>query len=355
MRERIARVFGRSGLASTLLTARRWLGSPLITILTYHRAADARAETDYDSGVIDVSPASLDRHLAVIREACTPIGLEDLFAFVGGAKLPPNPVLVTFDDGYLDNHDVVLPILQRHRVRATFFIATSYIEERRLFWWDRINLLVKRSTRPAMTLAYPEHLTFPLATAADRKAAIRALLRVVKDTYALDLERFLAEVADASGVALDRDEERRRVDALMMTWDHVRALRRAGMDVASHTRTHRVVQTLEPAALADELAGSRRVLEGVLGEPVRAISYPVGKPIRETPHVRDAVRAAGYELGFSNSSGVNDRWTFDPFDAKRLSVDGVDGDAHLRGLLAAPILAYSSRAPSRRAARAVRA
>ena len=46
---------------------------------------------------------------------------------------------MTFDDGYLDNHDVALPILVKHGVRAVFFLATDYIERRRLFWWDRVS------------------------------------------------------------------------------------------------------------------------------------------------------------------------------------------------------------------------
>ena len=90
-----------------------------------------------------------------------------------------------------------------------------------------------------------------------------------------------------------------------MTWDQVRALARAGMDVESHGRRHRVLQTLDDATLDDELAGSRADLEAQLGRPVRAIAYPVGRRIAREARIRDALAAAGYRIGLTNQSGVN--------------------------------------------------
>ena len=339
MKLKLAQMLGRTGLAPALLTLRKLGGAPWITVLSYHRAGQVGAETEYDSGVVDVSPDAFERQLVFLKRWCSVVDHDQMLAFVGGAKLPKNPVHITFDDGYLDNHDVVLPLLERHGLKATFFITTSYIEQRRLFWWDRINLLVKTSQRETLEIDYPKAMKLSLALPAQRAEAIRVLMRVIKDHYALDLERFLEGVAVATGVDLSRDEERRRVDELLMTWEHVRALRRAGMDVQSHTSTHRVLQTLAPEALAQELTSSKKTLEGVLDERVRSISYPVGKPIRSTPHIREAVREAGYELGFSNCSGVNHSWSFDPFDARRVATDAAESDADFHAMIALPYLA----------------
>ena len=164
------------------------------------------------------------------------------------------------------------------------------------------------------------------------------LTRIVKDHFGLDLERFLDHVAAAADVSISPEDERRRADELVMTWDHVRALRRGGMDVQSHTRTHRVLQTLSREHLADELAGSKKQLEDVLEERVRSVSYPVGKPIRSTPYIRDAVAAAGYDLGFSNCSGVNHAWRIDPLDARRVPADASQSDAAFAAMIAIPYL-----------------
>jgi peptidoglycan/xylan/chitin deacetylase (PgdA/CDA1 family) len=295
----------------------------------------------FDPGVVDVSPEQLGRQLAFLRRWFEPIGIDQLRAFAAGrGRLPRNPVMVTFDDGYRDNHDVALPILLQHGVRATFFIATDYVENRRMYWWDRVSLLVERSTHSTLELVYPMPRTFPMATPAAKRETVRKLQRIIKDERGLDLERFLDGVARAAGVSLSPAEERRIVDATTMTWDHVRALRRAGMDIQSHTRTHRVLQTLDPSDLDRELRASKTTLEDVLGERITAVSYPVGKPLGEASHIRRAVREAGYELGFSNATGVNRARALDPIDVKRLSLDLTIRDPFFRAMLALPWFAY---------------
>jgi peptidoglycan/xylan/chitin deacetylase (PgdA/CDA1 family) len=335
-RESVGAAADRMGISRVVLSLRR-AASAWITVLTYHRVARRADATLLDQGVIDVAPDQLERHLAFVKRWFCPIGIDSLVAFAQGqGALPKNPVLVTFDDGYRDNHDVALPILLKCGVRATFFVATDYLERRRLYWWDRVSLLIKRSARERLVLTYPASETLSLEGLEARCAAVKRAQRIIKDQPGLDLPRFLDDVESAAGAPLGADEERRLVDATIMTPDHVVALRRAGMDVQSHSHTHRVLQTLGPEDLDRELRVSRRALERVLGEPVVAISYPVGRSLRDAPHIRSAVRDAGYELGFSNATGVNRARSFDPLDVKRVSLDFSIRDPFFRSMLAIP-------------------
>lgn len=342
LRRRAAAAIDRTGIGDLVLRARARVWSPYLTVLTYHRVRDVAPDEPFDTGVVDATPAQLDRQLAFLRERFRFVELDEVRAHVVRRKpLPPNPVLVTFDDGYRDCLDVALPILERHGVRAAFFIATSYVTERRLFWWDRVSYLIKRSERDRLELSYPSPRSLDLNDGG-RERAIRAVLRIVKDEFALDIKRFLDELAAAAGVAWDRDLERRLADELILDWDGVRALRNRGQDVQSHTRTHRVLQTLPADALRAELAGSRADLERELQEPVRCISYPVGKAIARIPAIRDAITDAGYELGFSNVTGVNFLpGGLDPLDISRISVETELADATFRSMLAVPALAAS--------------
>ncbi len=341
IRSKLASVLGRMGLPALVLSLRKaGVLRPWIPVLTYHRVARPDEVGTLDAGVVDVTPEAFDDQIGFLARWFDLVGLDELVAFRRGGKLPPNPLLITFDDGYLDNHTTALPILRAHGARAAFFIATSYVEERRLFWWDKVNHFVKRSTERAVEIVYPRRLALDLSTEREKRRSVSALLRIIKDHYGLDLDRFLAEVSRATGVILDRAEESELADRTLMTWDHVRALRLAGMDVGSHTRTHRVLQTLASDELARELAGSRQDLERVLGEPVRTVSYPVGKALAYTPGIRNAVRAAGYELGFSNGTGVNHAWRFDPLDARRIAMDVDVTPSFYRAMVAVPYLAY---------------
>ncbi len=338
-RERLAEILDRIGVAKALLWARRGMPSPWLPVLTYHRIADHEGERRFDRGVIDATPEQFDRQLSVLTQYFTLIGARELADHVvGRASLPHNALCITFDDGYRDCHDTALPILLRHGARAIFFVATAYTDERRVYWWDQIGYALRNSTRERIDLSYPAAMSLPLA-ALGPDATLARLARVVKRHRELDLARFLGELFEACGVDWNRDLERRLSDELVMTWDHVRALAAAGMDVQSHTRTHRVLATLAERDLDLELGGSREELEHNLGQPVFAIAYPVGRRILGSNELVDAVRRAGYEIGFSNASGINSRMRhIDPYDVRRAAMDIGLTDALFRCVLAIPYL-----------------
>jgi peptidoglycan/xylan/chitin deacetylase (PgdA/CDA1 family) len=326
------------GISSALLGLRRLTRTPWLTVLTYHRVGPGPSVRAIDANVVTVGADVFDRQLDLIERHFDVVTVEDIVAAIdGGGHLPPSPLLITFDDGYRDNYDVALPILHKHRLSATFFVATRFVDERRLFWWDRVNYLLKASTRPKVELAYPYRIALPLGRRTGH--AIRAVLRLVKEHYDLDVERFLEELAEAANVPFNRAIETALADEHVMSWRDVRALHEAGMSVQSHTHTHRVIHTLTPADLDDELVRSRRLLESAIGARVAAIAYPVGRG--PCPHnIKDAVRRAGYALAFSSRSGINPIAGFDVLDANRLTIDTAMSEREFKAIMALPALAY---------------
>ncbi len=330
----------KAGALDVVLRARATVRTPLLTVLTYHHVADPAKGYAFDPEVADATPAQFKRQVETIARHFNVIGIEELIAGLDGAPLPPNPALITFDDGYRSCRDTALPILREVGVRAVFFIATTYVADRRLYWWERIAYTVAQRKRDHVTLTYPTPMTLDLST----PDAIHGLIQTVKNTSGLEIARFLDDLVRASGMDWNAALERKITDELIMTWDDVRALADAGMDVESHSRTHRVMQTLTRADLDDELAGSRADLEAQLGRPVRAIAFPVGRTIAGVPTVRRAALRAGYRVGFSNASGASFIWAgTDRFDIKRWAVDRQMTDAMFLGQVAVPQLGYVSK------------
>ncbi|HXK16960.1 MAG TPA: polysaccharide deacetylase family protein [Polyangiaceae bacterium] len=336
-RQRFAALLHESGALSALLELRAHTCVPWLSILTYHRFPKPDGPEAFDDGVIDTSAEEFEQHLSCIKRHFTVVGVEELCAFAAGGQLPANPVAITFDDGYLDNYQQALPILQKHQCKAIFFVATSFIDERRVYWWDRVAYCLKQSKRAAIELSYPQPFRVELD---DKHSAIFRLLRFIKVCPVLDMARFLAELDDASGVTWTRELERAFADELLMSWDHVRALKHAGMDVESHTRSHRILQTLPAVELTAELEGSRRDLLRELGDAPRAVAYPVGKPLEPSSPVRAALRRAGYRVGLTNGTGPTPTWgARDPFDIRRQTVARGLGTRFLLSILALPPLA----------------
>src|SRR5262249_55154555 len=151
--------------------------------------AEADHSAPYDPNIADATPAQFRRQMETLARYGTPIGVDELLAAMNGAPLPKNAVMVTFDDGYRSCHDVALPILRAVGMRATFFVATSFVTERRIYWWERVSLMVGLSKRTSAVMTYPHTMTLDLA---DPRVADK-LNAVIKDTRAneLDVDRYL--------------------------------------------------------------------------------------------------------------------------------------------------------------------
>lgn len=334
--------FGRV-LASPALAYRSRRPARWLTVLAYHRVLPTPgADYEYDRAVIDCDPGAFRLQMETVARDCSPITLDELLRFLRGEQqLPPSPVLVTFDDGYLDNRVHALPVLEQLGIPAVFFVSTTFVTERRVFWWDRVAYLFGRSRVSVAQLRYPTQLM--LRPIAERDAGQRAILRIIKTCRGLDVDRLLVELGRALRVEWNEEIERAIARDLVMTWDDVRDLRRAGMEIGSHTATHRVLQTLEPAALTGELVQSRDAIAAELGAAPRAISYPVGRSLRRTPALARAVQDAGYQVGFSaEQRAIPVRGgAIDAFDLARVPVDVGITPHHLRTLLAVPELCRS--------------
>jgi len=341
-RMQLAALAHRFGVTGMLLRARahRLWPWPTLTVLGYHRINRLEAVGDLDGDLIDATPEEFEEQMRFVRAHFSPVTVEAVLeALAGGDPLPANPVIVTFDDGYLDNYEHAMPVLQRTGMKGVFFVSTDFLQRDRIFWWDRIGMIIRRARVDRITLSYPSELTLELGTVMARNAAVARVNGVVKTAFALDLPRFLDELARAAGVEWSADEERGWARHSLMGWKEAQALHDAGMEVHSHTRSHRVITTLTAADLADELAGARAVLEERLRAPVRSIAYPVGRSIGGHEHVRRAVADAGYKLGFTACSGENRLATMDPFDLRRVTIDRGLPDEVMCGLSVLPWLA----------------
>lgn len=108
------------------LTARPGLDSvngPKVIVLNYHKIDNMHIS-------LSVKPEDFERQMKYLAEhnfhSITP---QELYAaLVGGAELPENPVLITFDDGYMDNYTNAYPILKKYGLKATIFVITGFLD-----------------------------------------------------------------------------------------------------------------------------------------------------------------------------------------------------------------------------------
>lgn len=117
------------GLAASGSPAKKKVTVP---VLMYHRVAPASSATNDTSYGLTVTPQDFRAQMRwLTRNGYSAITQAELFrAIEDGAALPPRPVVITFDDGYVDAVKDVVPVLRPLGYPATFFIITSRIGER---------------------------------------------------------------------------------------------------------------------------------------------------------------------------------------------------------------------------------
>ena len=235
-------------------------------ILSYHRVADL----DFVDPTLDdwnVAPAMFERQIVALKRCADIIPIGEV---LDRPSRPERPrVVLTFDDGYVNFHSQVLPILKRQQVPATVFVVTSLIGSPDPPPFDGWSLKYRACTSP--------------------------------DAWRT------------------------------MNWDEIEECAASGLvTIGGHSHRHLKAHQCSPAELAEEAGLSRRILCSRLGE-VDAYAYPYGSTrlgFVPDAYVR-AVADAGYRMAVTLDLGrVSAR--SDPFRLPRVEAHQLDGPAVIR-------------------------
>jgi len=223
--------------------------------------------------------------------------LDQAVAHLAQGTLPSRAAAITFDDGYADNATEALPLLQKHGMTATFFVATSFLDGGRM-WNDSLIEAVRLSRVETLDLRDAGMGLHPLGTVAERRQAIERLIPQIKYLDAAERLQAVARVERKAAVELPTN--------LMMTSAQVRQLRDAGMQIGAHTCNHPILARIDAAEAEREMANSKAALEAMLDEEVSMFAYPNGKPGKDylAEHTRIA-KAAGFAAAVSTAPGVS--------------------------------------------------
>jgi peptidoglycan/xylan/chitin deacetylase (PgdA/CDA1 family) len=297
-KEILARTLDATGVAPLLRRIRPWRG---LLVLNYHRIGDA-SRTPFDAGVFSATAAEFDQQLAWLQRNADVVGLPDL----QDVFRSPNrrAVLLTFDDGYRDNYELALPLLQKHRLPAAFFITTGFIDDRTIAWWDEIAWMVKSAGHHRLP-SRPEFANLDVSQWAAGKSddVIRRVLAAYKSLPTAQASELLEELAEATGSGrCPRDDE----STPWMNWGMIQEMHAAGHAIAGHTVTHPLLSRCSEEQQREEISNSKRRIEETLRAPIQGFSYPVGIPGSYTDVTARLVREAGYQWAFSFQGGYVD-------------------------------------------------
>ena len=269
----------------------------------------------------EVDAVRFDRICGWMSKWFKVLPLDEAAERLAQGRLPSGAAAITFDDGYADNHDVALPILKRHGLSASFFVATGFLDGGRM-WNDTVIEAVRRCASPELDLTGlgPTGLgRLSLADIRQRQQAITMIIGAIKYLPPAQRLQLVAEIAGRAGATLPDD--------LMMRTDQVLALHRAGMQIGAHTVSHPILARLSDDEARREIGESKRTLEGVIGSRIGLFAYPNGKPAEDySPRCVKLARELGFDAAVSTAWGAARRGDdafqlprFTPWDRGRLA------------------------------------
>ena len=261
-------------------------------ILLYHRVT----HLPNDRWSIAVTPEHFAEHMELIRRRSNVVPLSGLDGALAAPNARAGTIAVTFDDGYADNLHEALPVLQRHDVPATVFVATDAVVRAREFWWDDL-----------------ERLVVP--------AEYDAVWTRLRDVDAQEREAEMETMRSAAGV-----EWGPRTAFRPLTSDELACLARdVRIEIGAHTASHARLGMLATSAQRAEIGAGKVALESIIGRCVESFAYPFGRVGDYTVETMHLVREAGFVRACINQAGVVDRST-DRFALPRLYVRNCNGD-----------------------------
>jgi peptidoglycan/xylan/chitin deacetylase (PgdA/CDA1 family) len=279
-------VRGLGGLLTAALPQR------CLSILIFHRVLE-RPDPLFPE---EPDTARFDKILGWVKRSFNVLPLDHAVQALQHGDLSARALAITFDDGYADNYTLAVPLLQRHGLHATFFVASGFLNGGRM-WNDSLIEAVRGTTAERLDLTDEGLGTHSLATLSERRRAIECLLPQVKYRPPVQREAVVKWVAQRCGASLPND--------LMMTNQQLQALHRAGMGVGGHTLSHPILARVDDDDARVEIIGNKQFLESLLGLPMTLFAYPNGKPDSDYGKRHTAMaREAGYAAAVTTSPGV---------------------------------------------------
>lgn len=224
-------------------------------VLMYHSVSHALL----DPWHLHVAADRFEEHVRVIRRRYRPLSLRELSAHLLDGGVPSRSVVVTFDDGYRDNFTVAKPLLEENGVPATVFVTSRYVGAGRDFWWEELEAVCA-------------------ALGVEARQEWERLRPLRLEEREVELDRLWAVAGRPRPKATS-----------VLTRDELAELGTSPLiEIGAHTRSHPHLATLSELEQQQEIQGSRRELEAIVGGPVTSFSYPHGDFSRVTTRLVDA-------------------------------------------------------------------
>ena len=228
------------------------------------------------------------------------ISLDTLHARLTEKKQGHPFVCFTFDDGYVDAHEIIYPIFKKYQAPFAVYVVTSFAERKAVLWWYMLESLVLSHNSLEFTYRHQHH-ELDTSTHDKKEEAFSRIRNLFMDTpqetLTEEVETFFAPWTIS---AEDYAEQQ-------MNWAQVIELSNDPLvTIGAHTIHHYNLRQLTAEQVRQEIEESKKILETKTGHPVHHFAYPFGS--RTEAGAREFAIAAG--CGFKTAVTIREGAVF---------------------------------------------
>lgn len=263
-------------------------------VLYFHRVLDKKDPYFPD----DITVDELDKLISNLKLVFDIVSLDKIHK---KRSATGKPLLgLSFDDGYLDNITNGLPVLKKHNVPATFFIASEGVQSG-LLWQDLIIESLRRTDDTNLDgMAYQGRVCEKVKISRDYQ-------KEFKHKPLIERNRLVFDLMNKLNVNINS------IPRLMMTIEDVKRLSEEPLfTIGAHTHNHVILTTEDDESSFEQIKGNKDLLEKWTGLEIDLFCYPngaTGKDFSEK-HMQ-MVKDIGFKCAFSTTDGGIGRGTLD--------------------------------------------
>ena len=314
-----------------------------LTVVMYHYVRDLKYSRYPSIKGLDVT--LFKEQVAFLKKHYSFVTIEEVIAATQGThKLPSHPVLLTFDDAYIDHFTCVFPILKNEGVQGAFYTPVKAITQHKVLDVNKIHFILASTPEDKMSSLlkeiallldkyrefyhlenyefYYKKLAQPNRFDTKEVIFVKRLLQVelVEELRNIITTELFEKIVGVEESAFSRE--------LYMSVDQMKYMVSAGMHIGSHGYDHYWLGSLSKEKQEVEIKESLKFIENIGGDiKYWTICYPYGNYNDDTITLLKENHCA---LGFTTEvklADINDQMGDNVFKIPRLDTNDLPKDA----------------------------
>jgi len=295
------------------------------SVLLYHRvdSQPLRPLKYWDPSIfapcqgLFVSAERFEEQISYLSQNYECLGLAELVERSLNTKPNGKLISITFDDGYLDNFEVALPILEKYGVPATVFVASDLIEGTTVPWWFALEDYILKSDKVDFEWK-GTRFEFNLQSTADRYRCWDRLYYCFRTST-------LKETKNLIGL-MNLGRQGNADFALFPTPAEIRELDKHPLiDIQPHTLSHPALALEGLADAEDQIRGSKEYFESLLEKDCNLFAYPFGDPASTSKREFELAEKLGFSIAVTTRKGhIRSRELNSLLSLPRINIDYFD-------------------------------